>query len=303
MIALAVAIDFSWIRAKGYAIDPGPLEASARLSAICLLSFLALNAFSRIDRYAPIARLFRCRQIALMLAWFAVTAAYTMSFAILSYLSVTLNRPLVDQELVALDRALGFDWLTVYLWVRDHEGLHRLLRFAYDSGLWQIILVMVLLAFIGRHEDLAEFVLLMMLTLVVILIVSSIFPASSTYTYFGVDDPGTASSISDFDKLRRGTLRLMNPMPVQGLVSLPSYHAAMGLLFIWAFRHVRLLFPAAVVLNIALLASTPTHGGHYLVDVIAGLLVCAVMIWLVRRSSGRRQRTPGRTLAAEAGKS
>jgi membrane-associated phospholipid phosphatase len=95
----------------------------------------------------------------------------------------------------------------------------------------------------------------------------------------------------------------MNPMPVQGLVSLPSYHAAMGLLFIWAFRHVRLLFPAAVVLNIALLASTPTHGGHYLVDVIAGLLVCAVMIWLVRRSSGGRQRRPGRTLAAEAGKS
>jgi len=73
---------------------------------------------------------------------------------------------------------------------------------------------------------------------------------------------------------------------MQGLISIPSLHAAMAVLLVHAMRGTRLL-PVFAVLNVAMLVSTPLDGGHYLVDVLAGVALVVGLIAFEHRHSAR----------------
>ena len=79
--------------------------------------------------------------------------------------------------------------------------------------------------------------------------------------------------------LRSGHAR---PLPLGGIVCFPSYHTVMAVLFTWAHRGMRSLWPFAA-LNMVILLAIPTIGDHYFVDVLAGGLVAAIAMWLVSR--------------------
>jgi membrane-associated phospholipid phosphatase len=70
----------------------------------------------------------------------------------------------------------------------------------------------------------------------------------------------------------------------QGLISIPSFHAIMAVLVAYAMRGTRLFFPF-LILNAAVMLSTPTRGGHYLVDVLAGVVTVTIAIMLWNRKS------------------
>ncbi|QOH33876.1 PAP2 superfamily protein [Burkholderia cepacia] len=80
-------------------------------------------------------------------------------------------------------------------------------------------------------------------------------------------------------------------MAVQGLVSMPSFHTMMALFFIYSVRNIRLALPAVAVLNVIMISSTITVGGHYLADVLAGI-VCGVAVILAVRRGLRLQFDP-----------
>jgi len=52
--------------------------------------------------------------------WMAAFAAFVAAAAVLGYLSVGTNFPLIDDVLVRLDAAVGFDWEVWYRWVQHH---------------------------------------------------------------------------------------------------------------------------------------------------------------------------------------
>jgi len=61
---------------------------------------------------------------------------------------------------------------------------------------------------------------------------------------------------------------------VQGLaafITFPSFHAAAAVLALWALWSVWWLRPLALIANVSMLLATPLVGGHYFVDVIAGV--------------------------------
>jgi membrane-associated phospholipid phosphatase len=60
----------------------------------------------------------------------------------------------------------------------------------------------------------------------------------------------------------------------------------------WTARPVRLLFLASLPLNLCMLVSTIPCGGHYLLDVIAGVLVTALVIAGVELGFRRRPVPP-----------
>jgi membrane-associated phospholipid phosphatase len=59
-------------------------------------------------------------------------------------------------------------------------------------------------------------------------------------------------------------------MNSEGIITFPSLHAALGLLFAAALWRVRGIKSAALVLALTLIA-TPAYGRHYFADVIAGV--------------------------------
>ena len=226
------------------------------------------------------------RRIAAFAQASAQLLAFTASGAILSYLTVTSRFPLVDRYLAAADAAIGFDWLSMFTWVQNHPVIDRVLGLSYGSGMLQIGTILVVLNIVGQLERVREFIWLFVLTLLIVIPLSWLFPAESAWVYFGVTDRADAYHLADFTALRAGHMPEISISQVNGLITFPSFHAALGLMLIYASRGIRILFPLSLSLNALMIASTPSSGGHYLVDILAGLAVMLLAIFILRSWQG-----------------
>jgi membrane-associated phospholipid phosphatase len=80
--------------------------------------------------------------------------------------------------------------------------------------------------------------------------------------------------------LRAGTWRTLNLTQLMGIVTFPSYHATLPVILAWAQRDLpgwRVIAPVWAGLTIL---ATPLFGGHYGVDVLAGIALAVVALWI-----------------------
>ena len=76
--------------------------------------------------------------------------------------------------------------------------------------------------------------------------------------------------------------RRISPEIITGVVAFPSYHMIMALMVVWFSRGTFAFLPLTAV-NTAMVPATLTHGGHHLVDLLAGLVVFALSVWIASR--------------------
>ncbi|VWD28094.1 PAP2 family protein [Burkholderia lata] len=282
-VAIAV-VDIRGAQRIGMTLALGNAAYFAGLAGcVAIAVATALTVLSHTPRYRGRALAWRWRESALALLCIVAIAAFSQAVVVLDYLCVALAPPSIEADLVRFDAWLGFHWPDLYRWVRAHAELQHVLAFAYHASIVQLFVVPFMLSTARRHDDLAEFMVLFTSMLLVVVVVSTPFPAQSAFVHFGIADANTASTVSHYDLLRSGRLRQFSLSESQGLVSLPSFHVMLALLLAYAVRHVRYLFPASVVLNAVMIVSTPTQGGHYLADVIAGIAFGVLSIVVVRR--------------------
>jgi membrane-associated phospholipid phosphatase len=98
--------------------------------------------------------------------------------------------------------------------------------------------------------------------------------------------------------VRDGSLRHLELFGLAGLVTFPSFHAASAALYAWAFWSVRWFRPVAVVANAMMLAATPIDGGHYFIDLIAGIVAAVLAIMAAKWASRRLARNVSDTAEA-----
>src|SRR5450830_1443204 len=120
---------------------------------------------------------------------------------------------------------------------------------------------------------------------VLTILVSALFPAAGAWKHHALVGPFDMSSLSHFEPLRDGRMRDIPLRDMQGLISIPSLHTVMAVLLVYAMRGTGILLPVFIVVNVAMLVSTPIDGGHYLVDVIVGAALALGLIALERRQS------------------
>lgn len=274
LLTVAVAaVDLAWMLLEGWRVVPQDLAVVA-LAATGLAAPLALR------RYRRDARLSHTLHSAIVLLVFQAAAAF------LSYLLVSLAPPLVDATLARWDAALGFDWPTLRAIQAGWPPLAQdALRWSYNSGLPQILAVVLYLGFSDRGTALRDFMLRYAVVTVTVVVLSAPMPAEGAWKFFvGPDSPG-AANLGHFEALRDGTLRTLALSQMQGLISMPSLHAAMAVLLAHAVWRTPLRWPA-LLLNALMLSATPVYGGHYLVDLIAGIALSLVAIaWRPHRDA------------------
>jgi membrane-associated phospholipid phosphatase len=274
IIAAIVAIDAIWARSLKIEIVPPPLMV------VGFVLLLGIHLF-----YSTLRPNERIAALALS---FAQLSGFTAAGAVLTYLSVTSDFPLIDRQLAALDGKMGFNWLEMFHFVDDKRMIKVPLELAYYSAGLQVGLVMVLLNVLGQLERTREFVWLFVLSLMVIVPIAWLFPAESAWVYFGVNDQVDAYHLAHFNALRGGQMPKIAMAQVNGLITFPSFHASLAALFVYATRGISVLFPIALLLNAVMVASTPYVGGHYFVDIVAGLLVVPLAIALYRLVQRKR---------------
>ncbi|MCU0904835.1 MAG: phosphatase PAP2 family protein [Tabrizicola sp.] len=229
-------------------------------------------------------------RIALGLVGAAVFMGFTAVSAVFIFVLFPLPNPLIDPTLIQLDAALGYHWPSAVAWLAEYPGLASALGYIYHSSLVQILLTIVLLAAMSRTVALHRFLLVGIITLIIAVAVWWTFPSIG---------PSGFLSIPEADRLATGLYfnpaygeflrhlvevgpRVISPEVVTGVVAFPSYHMIMALMVVWYTRGTFAFLPALAV-NTAMVPATLTHGGHHLVDLIAGLAVFALAVWLAAR--------------------
>jgi hypothetical protein len=204
----------------------------------------------------------------------------------LSYIAATAGFPLQDAALEAIDRHMGIDWAQIMAWVSLHPGWQHVLSFAYSSFAFQTLTTVLALGIAGQLTRLKSFIGAFVATTLVIIAISAICPAAGPWLFLDIQPasangflPTSSTSWPVFLALRDGTLHTVTGIRSEGIITFPSLHAALGVLFPLALWHVRGVRWLALGLNILLVIATPAYGSHYVVDVIAGILV-ALACWI-----------------------
>ena len=270
---IVIGIDAIWLIAGGWSMA----WRDVAVVASAVAAFMAPLAIGRYRRDLRIRSTMRAA---------ALLIAFQAAAATLSYLVVSTNAALIDAQLAAADRALGFDWLALNVWLIGHQHVQATLRLAYYSGLLQLVFVVLFLGFSARPARLEEFMRLFIMATLLVVLLSGLFPAAGAWKHYAIEGQFDLSSLSHFELLRDGRMREIPLSRMQGLISVPSLHAAMAVLFAYAMRRT-VLFPLFAALNLAMLASTPVDGGHYLVDLLAGVASAVSLIALDRRRRAR----------------
>jgi len=234
-------------------------------------------------------------QIVFALGATAQIVLITVVMTPMTYFAAALNFPLQDAPLDHLDRAMGLDWRAYLAFVNDHEVVRTVLTIGYGMIRWPIFIIPVALVLVRDYRRLQEFTLAFALALIVTTIVSAMVPAIGTFyhlhltpaDYPNIEPAAYLEQLRDLPPVRDGSLRHLNLLTLTGLVTFPSFHAASAVLYLWALWPVRWLRIVALVSNATMLAATPIHGGHYFVDVIAGVAVAVAGIVAARAVSRR----------------
>jgi membrane-associated phospholipid phosphatase len=210
--------------------------------------------------------------------------AFASVAAPLSYIAASAAYPLWDAELTAWDRRLAFDWLNWLAFMNAWPALHMITKIAYGSFAVQTTMIVMALGMTGRSVHMRLFILALFSTTLVTIAISALMPAQGVWGAWHLslnDAPAIIPTTRDlplpvFFGLRDGSYRLLVGDNAEGVISFPSLHAALGLLFILGLWPMKRLRWVGLLINLVMIAATPVEGSHYLSDVLAGLAVAAL---------------------------
>jgi hypothetical protein len=203
----------------------------------------------------------------------------------LTYIAASANLAMQDANLASVDRLLGLDWRAYYNFVCERPGLVPYVYLAYAMITWPPFGIPILLGLTRNYCRLQQFTLACALTVVVTALISSLLPALGTYQEYGISPEtsvfrasGYLVQLHELPYVRGGSLRVLDVGTLGGIITFPSFHAAAAVLAMWALWSVWWMRPLALIAYVGMLLATPLVGGHYFVDVFAGVGLAVVAI-------------------------
>lgn len=212
--------------------------------------------------------------VAAALDMLMICLAMTMLISFCSIIFAASNLPFRDSVLAYADSLLlGFDRNVVVAWASQSRSAMRGATWIYNSlAVTPQLLVLMLLA--TQKRRLAWIVVTALAIAVTVACCTMPFvPALGTPPY-------AYHFIEVFNGVRDGSIRRLDGSVITGLVTFPSVHAADAVILAWGFNSFGRWGWPFVVLNILMIGSALLVGGHYLVDLLAGIVVAVASIWL-----------------------
>jgi membrane-associated phospholipid phosphatase len=188
--------------------------------------------------------------------------------------------PRWDEALATADHALGLNWLDMYQWLARHPAIEASTDRVYMSLGPEMLILFFALELLGHHSQARAFLRWFMVTAIATVGIATLFPAAGAFVYYHLPIASTTGYVAQWADLRNGTLRTINPFENQGLVVFPSFHATLAVLCVYAATPFRILKYPLLALNLLIILSAPAMGGHYFIDIIAGVILAALTVSL-----------------------
>jgi PAP2 superfamily len=223
---------------------------------------------------------------------FMLFTAFASAF---SYALLPVRSTPIDPWLAALDGQLGFYWPSVMQQAANWPVLAEILRWCYMSGLVQFAIIILLLGMTGRTRSLHHFMLTTTICSGITIATWMMFPSFGTSTLYELP-PDVLQSLRpivgteygrELQRLATEGPAIISPRQMLGVIAAPSFHTVMALTAVHATLDLRLLRVPFVLVNVMVLPATIVHGGHHLVDILAGGVVAAIGIYAAHAILGR----------------
>ncbi|MGQ0456952.1 MAG: phosphatase PAP2 family protein [Hyphomicrobium sp.] len=314
-LAACYAVAGLWALQAPFAIEFAGFKAPLGAALMCGIYMLAAYAFVRWfaadhSRPATIMKTVATRFYELIAAIQALLI-FAPAAVLLSYLIFSAGFPMQDAAFARMDSAFGFDFAGFVGFLNAHPDIGWLLIRSYQSCIEQIFVILLLLAAVGRTDDLWNVIALLILGCIVTVIISGLVPAIAPYTYYGVDpasydalekmSPGIGRyHVADVLALHSGQYAAFEFGKNAGLITFPSYHAMVAFTAVYGMRSFKYAFWPVAALNVLVIVSTIPVGGHYLVDIIGGGAVFIACLALIDKCNRRPSMWSRLALAAPA---
>ena len=209
---------------------------------------------------------------------------------LLSYAGTAADLPLRDAELYRLDVTMGFSHASYLSYFQSRPWLDTIIGSAYPTLVPQLALLPLLLTACGRMDHTHRFLFALGIALSLTNLIAVFVPSVSTFYYLDLSPAQIAkmpaemkSLLVTIEGLRSDAIQTIRLINLEGLVTFPSFHTAGGLLLAWAALAIPYLRWFGVLLNAALIVSTPLVGGHYFIDLFGGAIVAAISILIAEQ--------------------
>jgi membrane-associated phospholipid phosphatase len=143
-----------------------------------------------------------------------------------------------------------------------------------------MLILIFALELLGHHNQARAFLRWFMVSAIATVIIGILIPAAGAFVYYHLPVASTTGYVAQWADLRNGTLRTINPLDNQGLVVFPSFHATLAVLCACAARPLRMLRYPLLALNLLIILASPAMGGHYFIDIFAGVILAALTVGL-----------------------
>src|SRR5258705_1778413 len=156
----------------------------------------------------------------------AIVYGQGIAFMLVIYALMALPIPLVDHQLAAADKALGFYWPDLAAPFRQSDRLTYAGKVIYSSFVWQPALVTVSLAVAGMHERAWKFVTAATISLGLASIIGPLFPADTAVVYYHVPEwPNLKSALNASEEIHavKGGHPMIDGSKKNRLLTFPRY--------------------------------------------------------------------------------
>lgn len=271
VLALAITI-------VALAVVSGRFDYDPALFSDGILSTALVVTIASAMRWVGFERLATFVEMAIL----SVTLPITMAFASLVLASSAL--PWRDDTLAVVDLWIfAFDRRDVAPFLMRWPQLSMISGWIYNSLAITPYLLLSAAIWLRQMRLAWTIMASLAVTAMVAMLIMPLVPAlgSPPYGYRFVDI---------FEAVRSGGLRRFDGAAITGLVTFPSVHAADGVLLAWGYSRFGPWLLPLTILHILMIGSALLTGGHYLIDLFAGVAIAVSILRLMTKISTRLDR-------------
>jgi len=262
LLASFIALTVGVSAFTGHSVENAGGLTAAVLAAVAVLTPIPVYAHDRGRT--------DFRESTLALLW-ALAFAVVLQLPVISL--ARLDAPLQDRRFALLDKAMGISVPALAVWSHAH-GIGTLLDRVYELLIPWIPISTFAVCLSGKWMRARVFVAANVVAFLIGLPLFALFPAIGPWYGAAIlPNPAQVQCQNSLLGLRAGASAL-----VVGVVCFPSFHVIWAVLCGYAFSGLRWLRIPAWILAGLIVVSTVTSGWHYVVDVIAGLLIAAAAL-------------------------
>lgn len=200
---------------------------------------------------------------------------------VFSYLTNTTTEPFVDSTLASIDRFFGIYTPTFFYWTKAHKTWHLIFQLLYDSYFYQFLLVLFYFGYRWEEGVLPRFVMQFMIAVSITSAICYFYPAEGPYVWYNYIGDTSIFIKNAFYHLQELRHNIVDIIKKDGIITFPSFHAVMGMVFVYTFRNQKkVIFIPILILNILMILVCMPIGGHYFADLLAAVPVFLITIGL-----------------------